>query len=90
MGALTQAAASGDNDSSQYYSKKGQASIKFPTDSEKLKLVQINNEKPPTPKKRAPPVARSLVQLDADMDIDEQNESERHKHKKHPKNTELI
>ena len=30
--------------------KRGQASIKFPSDSEKLKLVQLNNEKPTKPK----------------------------------------
>ena len=49
---------------------KAVASIKAPSDPKKLKLVQINNQKP-LKHNTAPPKGRSLVQLDQQINIGE-------------------
>ena len=44
--------------------KKGKASVRAPTDPNKLKLVQLNNEKPP---KKSKPAATKLLQVDSNV-----------------------
>ena len=44
--------------------KKGKASVRAPTDPNKLKLVQLNNEKPP---KKSKPAASKLLQVDSNV-----------------------